>query len=425
MIMRDTGNPVQRESVSTPRKNDRTGRAPTRIAGRGMLTIAAIAMILVGASPRPATAQQTVSDVLSFLVTNRSIPTDDFARDGQAAAATRDTLSGFLLSQLAALPISSSAGGFTYRLNPALGAVERSTDSFGPFFTERSLTVGKRRASFGVSYQHASYVNADGRDLRAGTLVSTASTLRGDAQPFDVETITLKIRTDTVTLSGNYGVTDRLDVSAAVPFVRLDLSGQRIDTYRGRALLQASGSATASGLSDIVVRAKYNLVRRGASGFSMGAESRLPTGDKDNLLGAGKATFTPRAMASFEADRATVHGDIGYSVGGLSDELAYDAAVTAIPLARLTLVGEVVGRRLESSGRLTTTTTPHPTLTGVDTIRLTGVEAASNRVIAVAGFKWNLTRTWLLNANVLRPLTSTGLNARWVPTVAFDYSFGR
>jgi hypothetical protein len=394
-------------------------------ASRGIAAIAMIAVFLVGASTRPASAQQTVREVLSFLVTNRSIPTDDFARDEQAAAATRDTISGFLQAQLAALPISSSAGGFTYRLNPALGAVERSTDSFGPFFTERSLTVGDQRASFGVSYQHASYVNADGRDLRDGTLVSTAGRLRGEAQPFDVETLTLKIRTETVTLVGNYGVTDRLDISAAVPFVKLTMSGQRIDTYRGRALVQATGSASASGLSDMVLRAKYNLVRRGASGLSVGAESRLPTGDEDNLLGSGKATFTPRAMASFESVRATVHGDIGYSFGGLSDELAFDGAVTANPTARLTLIGEVVGRRLESSGRLTDTTTPHPTLTGVETIRLTGVQAASTRVIAVAGFKWNLSGTWLLNANILRPLTSTGLNASWVPTVAFDYSFGR
>lgn len=425
MIRGGTVQSVNGQARSKARVGHRAAAAGTTSTCRGLAAVAMMAIFMVGASTRPAAAQQSVSDVLSFLVTNRSIPTDDFARDEQAAAATRDTISGFLLSQLAALPISSSAGGFTYRLNPALGSVERSTDSFGPFFTERSLTVGQRRASFGVSYQHASFVNADGRDLRDGTLVSTASTLRGDTQPFDVETLTLKIRTETVTLTGNYGVTDRLDVGVAVPFVKLTLSGQRLDTYRGRAVVQATGSADASGLSDMVIRAKYNLMRRGGSGVSVGAESRLPTGDKDNLLGAGKGTFTPRAMASYESDRATVHGDIGYSLGGLSDELAYDGAVTVIPWSRLTLVGELVGRRLESSGKLTDTTTPHPTLTGVDTIRLTGVESASSRVIAVAGFKWNINGTWLLNANVLRPLTSTGLNARWVPTVAFDYSFGR
>jgi hypothetical protein len=402
-----------------------------RVAGyrerqlRGTVSIGAVVIVLVTGLARPAAAQQSISEVLSFLMTNRSIPTDDFARDEQATAATRDTISGFLLSELAALPISSSGGGFTYRLDPALGSVVRSTDSFGPFFTERSLTAGEGRSSFGVSYRRAAFVNVDGRSLRDGTLVSIASKLRSETQPFDVETVTLRIRTDTTTFSGNFGVTDRLDLSAAVPLVKLTLSGQRLDTYRGRAVVQATGSATVSGLGDIVVRAKYNVVRRGGSGFTVGGESRLPTGDKDNLLGSGKATFAPRAIGSFEAERVSLHGDVGYSFGGLSDELDYDGAITVTAVPRLTLIGEVIGRRLASFGRLAQTTTPNPRLTGVDTIRLTGVEEASNHMSAVGGFKWNLSGTWLLSANVLRPLTSAGLNAGWVPTISFDYSFGR
>ena len=83
---------------------------------------------------RAAEGQQTISDVLSFLVTNRTIPTDDFVRDEQAALATRDTISKLLVLELATLP-SSSGGGFTYRLDPALGTVIRASDSFGPLFT--------------------------------------------------------------------------------------------------------------------------------------------------------------------------------------------------------------------------------------------------------------------------------------------------
>ncbi len=32
---------------------------------------------------------------------------------------------------------------------------------------------------------------------------------------------------------------------------------------------------------------------------------------------------------------------------------------------------------------------------------------------------------WLLNVQVLRPLTESGLNDGWVPTFTFDYSFER
>ena len=383
-------------------------------------TIAFAVFMLLAA--RVADAQQSVSDVLSFLVTNRSIPTGDFVRDEQAAIATRDTISKLLVLELATLP-SSSGGGFTYRLDPALGTVIRASDSFGPLFTERSLLAGRGRASFGMSFSSVSYDNIDGRSLRDGTLVSTASIFRGDTAPFDVETITLKFRTDTVTLNGTVGITDQLDISAGIPFIRLNLEGERVDNYRGQQLVQASGSASTAGLGDIVVRARYNMYRAGASGMAVGAEVRLPTGNEEDLLGTGSTSFTPRFIGSYEQDRVGIHGEVGYTLRGVSEALTYAGAVTAVAAPRLTLVGELLGRRLNAVGRLVETTLPHPRLAGVDTVRLTSSDETADRLLVVAGFKWNIASTWLLTANVLRPLTDVGLNARWVPSVTFDYWF--
>jgi hypothetical protein len=388
-------------------------------------TLASLALLLLlSVSTVPASAQQTTVDVLSFLLTNRTIITGDFDRDAQAAATTRDTIATFLVQELATLPVSSSSGGFTYRLDSALGTVIRSSDSFGPFYTERSLTAGLNRGSFGVGYQSTLYNSIDGRDLRDGTLVSTAAILRGDVEPFDVETVALRIRTDAMTFTGNYGITDRLDVGVAVPFLRLSLQGERVDTYRGQAFVQATGSASASGLGDIVARAKYNLFRQGASGITIGIETRLPTGDESNLLGAGELSVAPRFIGSVEGDRVGFHGEASYALGGVSQAFGYGAAVTVAAAPRFTLVGEFYGRRVDGLGRLTSTTAPHPRLVGVDTIRLTGVEETTHRMVAIGGFKWNVSGTWIITANVLRPLTDVGLNASWVPTVTFDYSFG-
>jgi hypothetical protein len=380
--------------------------------------------MVFGISVVPAGAQQTAMDVLSFLLTNRTIITGDFDRDAQAAAATRDTIATFLIQELATLPVSSSSGGFTYRVDSTLGAVIRSSDSFGTFYTERSLTAGSQRGSFALGYQSTLYNTIDGHDLRDGTLVSTAAILSGDPTPFDVETVALRIRTDLVTLSGNYGITDRLDVSMAIPIVRVSLEGERIDTYRGQSFFQASGSASASGLGDVVARVKYNVFREGGSGITIGAETRLPTGDEDNLLGAGSLSFTPRFIGSAESGRLGMHGELSYTMRGVAKSLGYGAAVTVAAAPRFTIVGELLGRRLEGLGGLTSTTVPHPRLIGVDTIRLTGIEETTNRLVMIGGFKWNVGGTWLLTANVLRPLTEEGLNASWVPTVAFDYSFG-
>jgi hypothetical protein len=385
--------------------------------------VLAVAVISCG-WPVSASAQR-LDDVLTFLLTNRSIATDDFLRDEQAAAATASAISTFLVTELGTLPISTSAGGFTYRLDPTLGANVRSSDSFGPFFTERSLTAGTHQIAVGLGYQHASFQKIDGRALGDGTLVATASKLHNDTQFFDVETLALRMHADTVTLSTNFGVTDRLDVGAALPLVHIAFDGQRVDTYRGRQSIQATASGNASGPGDLILRAKYNALRSAANGVALGVEARLPTGDEHNLLGTGQASIMPRVMASTEGVRVGVHGNVGYVFGGLSKALDYSGAVTVAASPRLTIVAELAGRRFASSGRLTQTVAPHPTLVGIDTVRLTTTTEPTARLVAAAGVKWNFTSTWLLSANVFRPLTEAGLTTRWTPTVTLDHSFGR
>ena len=383
-----------------------------------------IALVIIGvALPQRAHAQQSVRDVLAFLLTNRSIPTDDFVQDAEATAATADTISAFLVAELGALPVGPSSSGFSYRLNRTLGATVRSSDSFGSFFVDRSLTSGAGRASFALTFQSITFDSIDGRSLRDGTLVSVASRLAGDSQPFDVETVSLRLRTDTMLLSAGYGVTDSFDIGATLPLVRLSMSGQRVDTYRGRELVQANVSASASGISDAVLRAKYNIYRAGASGIAVAGETRLPFGDEANLLGTGELTVRPRVIGSVERERFAVHGDLGYTFGGLSNEIDFGGAVTVVGTPRLTLVGELASRRLESVGRLSQTTQAHPTLADVQTVRLTSVTETTLRSVAVFGAKWNVAGTGILSGHVVRSLTDAGLTARWIFALTFDYSF--
>jgi hypothetical protein len=132
-----------------------------------------VALLLTAATEAPAAAQGsnsglTVQDILGFLVTNQGVQTGDFDRDQAAAEATRATLTRALVASVATLPISSSSSGFTYRLNPTLGTVERASETFGPFYVERALTAGAGQASLGVTLQYASFRAIDGNNLRNG-----------------------------------------------------------------------------------------------------------------------------------------------------------------------------------------------------------------------------------------------------------------
>src|SRR3954467_3916314 len=177
-----------------------------------------IAGLCAAAAPAGA---QTVTDVLGFLVTNQSVSTGSPERDRAAAQATSTTISRALAANLATLPVTSSSGAFVYRLNPELGTVERATQSFGPFFTERALSGGIHQATFGVSFQHLRFSSLDGRSLRDGSLVTTANQFTDEAAPFDVDRLTLGIDASVATVYANVGLLDRLDVGVAAPFVAL------------------------------------------------------------------------------------------------------------------------------------------------------------------------------------------------------------
>src|SRR5688572_21084827 len=194
-----------------------------------VIGVAMSVVLLPGATAR---AQTTVTDIVSFLVTNHSV-TGDAERDRAAAEVARDAITRALVVNLTSVPIATSSSGFLYRLNPQLGTVERATQSFGGFFVERAFAPGNGRASFGLSASTSSFNRLDDQELRDGTFLTTGRRLTGESAPFETDTLTLRVHTSTMTAFASVGVSDRLEIGAAVPFVRLEVEGQRVSVYRG------------------------------------------------------------------------------------------------------------------------------------------------------------------------------------------------
>jgi hypothetical protein len=388
----------------------------------GRLAIVAACYLLSSATPASA---QSVSDVLTFLLTNQSVQTGSAARDRSAAQATSDTISRALLANLATLPVPTSSGAFTYRLNPELGTMERTSESFGPFFVQRAQSAGGGQASFGLTFQHLRFGSLDGRTLRDGSLVTTANQFTDEQAPFDVDQLRLDIDASIATLSGTVGVTDRVEVGFAAPMVSLRVDGSRINTYRGNAFTQATASAHAVGLADLVLRTKYTLYEETGSGVAAAVDVRLPTGRERDLLGAGSTSLKLSGIGSIESGRFSTHANAGISVGGLARELSYDGAVAMAATSRVTVIGELLGRWIDSPGHIVPVSAPDPSLAGVETTRLLPGASNLNMVTLVPGFKWNLSDTWVLAGNVSIPLTTAGLTAPLTPFVGLDYVLGR
>lgn len=380
------------------------------------------ALIVLGCAA-DASAQGTISDVIAFLMTNQAVPTADFERDRAAAEGARDTIAQALLLNLTSVPLATSSSGFLYRLNPELGTVQRATQSFGAFFTERALTPGRGRASFGIAAATSEFNRLDGRELSDGTLVTIANRFRDEAAPFNTESLTLDLRTSTMTLLGSVGVTDRLEIGAAVPFVRLTLDGERIHVYRGETFVQASGSGTASGIGDVALRAKFTLVSGASGGVAAAGEFRLPTGDEENLLGAGSSSWRIIGVGSIDHGPLGLHGNAGVVRGGVSDEFTFAGAMSLAVQPRVTISAELFGRHVDELRAIEFSTQPHPTYLGVDTLRLVAGTAGTTMMTALTGVKWNVGGTLVIGGHVAWPLTEHGLTSKITPTVAFEYAF--
>jgi hypothetical protein len=381
----------------------------------------AMAAAMVVAAAAPASAQ-SVSEILGFLMTNRAVETASVDRDTAAAEATSRTISHALLANLATLPVTTSSGGFVYRFSPELGTVERLSSSFGPFFVERAMAPGRNSASIGLTFQRWRFSSLDGRSLRDGTLVTTANQFVDEGEPFDVDRLVLNIQADVATLHGSAGVSDRMELGFAMPLILLRVDGSRTNHYRGQTFTPETASATALGLADMVIRAKYTVVQSRGAGLAAAVDARLPTGREEDLLGVGTMSWKLSAIASAERQRAAAHVNVSAGFGGLARELIAGGAVAIATSDRVTLTGEVVGRWIDDAGRITSVSAPHPRLVGVQTLRLLPDASGLTTIAAAPGVKWNVTDTWVLIANATVPLSRGGLTAAFTPFIGLDYA---
>jgi hypothetical protein len=381
-----------------------------------------------------------------------------------SARETLRQLNAGITSQISTFPLGSSSAGFTYEFDPALGVFNRSTQTFGPIFAERPITAGKKKLSFGLNFLRATYDRFEGQDLRGGdiNLVLTHLDTNNDASNlapwFEGDVIGarlfLDLQNDTTVFYANYGLGERLDLGVAVPYQRLDVSA-RIATniehiatggdpfvvhafQNGTDASEFRESGSAEGLGDVVVRGKWNFLRRSSVGLAAALDVRLPTGDEDDLLGSGATQAKLYLVGARPGKRFSPRLSGGYTfssggssfTGDLPDEVDYSAGFDAALHRRVTLTADFIGRTLLSANRVVMeprtfrfTTRTDPTVR--ETSRLIPVPEQGNLTVSLgsAGLKINPVGRLLLVGNVLFAIGESGLQDKITPTFGIDYSF--
>ena len=361
------------------------------------------------------------------------------------------TINSALLVELGSFPIASSSGGFAYFFDPTTRLDVRSSQSFGPAFAERPLTSGRGKVSFGMTHQHRRYDQLEGKSLRAGEVKLRDPLVffgENGSVPLDVveSTFTVAIDTDTTTLFGSYGVTDKLDVAVVVPLQRVTIDA-RVTTallkFNEIPAATAGRRQTASGIGDVAVRAKYNLLNRPEASVAAGMDVRLPTGDDENLLGTGNTRVKIYGAAASQVSRFYPHVNFGYTFRSEPDdtrfffgaEMNYTAGAEMVLSPRATLVGDVIGRSLAEEGRLHDESTSvdlvgiNPTTGQLETEQRTysGLQLHSgerlNLLLGTLGVKFSPASTFVISAHVLFPIRNAGLQSGFTPVVGVDYTF--
>ena len=369
-----------------------------------------------------------------------------------------------IATQISTFPLGSSSSGFTYTFDPALGVFTRSSDSFGPIFAERALTAGKGKLNFGVNYVHATYDTFEGQNLDAGDiqLILTHQDVNGDSSRLEPyyegdlirANLFLKVSSDTAAFFASYGISDHFDVGLAVPYVSVKIDARIHETILpistggdsrishlfpdGALERDVRQTGSAEGIGDIVLRAKYNFHRGETLGLAAGADLRLPTGDENELLGSGATQAKLYAIASGSGSTFSPHANIGYTfswggsiaTGDLPDEINYTVGFDAALGRRLTLMVDMIGRTLRNTGRLVVqqklydySRRDDPIVRSVAEPDLQTVEGDLNVILASAGIRFNPVANLLISANALISTGNRGLQDKFTPVVAIDYSF--
>jgi hypothetical protein len=429
-------------------------------------------------------------------------------------------------SQLTLLPLGSPGSGLVYVYDPALKIFTVSTEDLGPILTERANTSGRHKVRLGFTYQRFSFSTLDGtsvHSLRAsfahiddkadntgnGVPVTNCSINSAQTGPTNsglcgfvrdrIDTVTnINLRLNQFTASATFGLTSRIDVSLAIPIidVRMDASSDATivdNSHSGDHQFNVSGcplppgsavpatspcahqifsnSNSATGIGDIVLRAKGVVWRGERAGVAVGADLRVPTGDELNFLGSGTIGFTPFAVFSYAA-RVSPHANVGYEVNGdsvlagniippqpvgapanittpstftkghLPNQFLYSGGADVI-LVKKRLAGtfDLIGQRVLNARRAIVTaqsflgacgpaglapgdsnycTSP---ASNVSQPALTETKGSFNITNASLGAKVRVSNNFVIFGNALIKLDDGGLRAKVVPLVGASLSF--
>lgn len=349
---------------------------------------------------------------------------------GRLREGDKDVLFGLFQAQTTTFPIGSSAGGFTWSFDPALGIPTRRSRSFGPMFAERPLTTGRHRLSVSFGYQRTRWRAMAGQHLADGIYFAYH-----DEDGWFEYVSRFALTTEQTAITATFGLFEGTDIGVRVPYVRQHVSGSQLYTCgfcSGITSTPVTGNS--EGLGDVTIHGKVSLPAR-ALDLAAGIALRLPTGDEQKLLGSGNTQVTAMLIGGGQTGPVAPHFNVGYTFAGPgievasskdgifdsefrpSNELKYAMGMEFVVRRAITIAADINGRTLLRGAQPVMYSSPGSSQ------GLTVERDAVNLLLGAVSAKILLSGMWLVTAAVAFPLNDNGVQPGITPVFGFERAF--
>jgi len=281
-------------------------------------------------------------------------------------------------------PVPSASGAFQFYWNPQFDSFVRAEESLGSNIAERAHTLGLHVVTLSVSYTRVDFDTLEGDHLDRLRSVQPALSqgflnqlpLQDRTRASDdlLEThLNMSFGFDLIFFSAAFGLTDSIDVSAALAVNRARMragaqamiqdphgDGGATFTIAQKGVIvggsgvcstdfrcaQDSFDASAFGTGDLFLRTKWHVGDTAFADLAVAGTLTVPTGNADDLLGFHNPTLMPWLIASKTFGRVSPHLNLGYALRGGQDAPSQAQWIAGADLRTwdwLTLAADFVG----------------------------------------------------------------------------------
>jgi hypothetical protein len=349
------------------------------------------------------------------------------------------------------VPVSAASSGATFSFEA--GVPVKTSSSSGPIFAERAQTLGRGRFFIGANvtglhFDRLRGVRLDGLELNFAHEDIPPAGLGNPG--FEADLIQVRVAMDidllVTSVFAAWGLVDGLDLAVSVPMVHTSVRGRSVAQVlpfgsgvgtphyfgtdaSGNPILSAVGATegSATGIGDVAARLKINVFQSGKVGVALLADGRFPTGDEENLLGAGRFAGRGLGIVSLRFGSFSPHANVGYVFrdadlenNGVLATVGFDHLLGSWATMAAELISEwqVGASKLQLPGPILFTE-PFPR-----TVLSSAIPDQRDNPIAMSlGFKFSTPRGITFVANALIPLRDAGLQPSAVWTGGLEYNF--